>query len=161
MPCWDQRAPSFTDVGTPHLLVFPVLPHPLGFLCLAATLAPSVSFFLLYQTRNEFVLGTFSNLWKRLLKGFMSEMQLLGNFPSCQVYVQRVKQTIQPCCSQTWAASALWLSYVQGTLQIGTETSSASAGQGELREGAYTWPGLQRPPGRLIWTEVLACLQSS
>lgn len=68
----------------------------LGLLFPTPFLATSVSFFFLHWTRHEFVLGTFSNLWKRLLK---ASCQMFGCLvtqrTSCQVYVQRIRKTVQ------------------------------------------------------------------
>lgn len=66
-----------------------------------------------------------------------------------------LNKRFSPHCSQAWAASALWLGCVWGTLQMGTEMSSTSAKQGGRGEVEYTWPreaDLSRVP---------ACLQRS
>lgn len=68
---------------------------PPGFLLPTPFLDTSVSFFLNWN-RHEFVLGTFSNLWKRLLKASCQMCScLVTQRVSCQVYVQRIRQTIK------------------------------------------------------------------
>lgn len=77
-PMSSRYAGCFCSLGllpTPHL----------GYLC-----------FLLHWTRHEFVLGTFSNLWKKLLKASCQMFScLVTQRTSCQVYVQRIRKMVQ------------------------------------------------------------------
>lgn len=142
----------------PHVLRIWWLFCALGLLLPTPFLATSVSFFFLHCTRHEFVLGTFSNLWKRLLKASCQMFScLVTRRTSCQVYVQRIRKTVQsPLFSGLGSISSPALLCLRSPHRHREEPQPSRSIEGEGRSSAHLARPQEAPRGgadlyREVW----------
>lgn len=138
----------------------------LPFVLLAFFSPPSCSicffFFCLHWTRHTFLLGTFTHLWKKLLKALCQMFSCLATQRMyCQVYVQRIRQNIQSPLSSILDSISSPAQPCLRRCPHRRERRLSLHRASRMGQRLPTAPGLMRHLGTLTCSEVQALFQSN